>query len=429
MLARSIFRQVTLTVHQPSHAPASAAPPGVDRFVSSLRHRDWRLLWSGLMVVQLGEWMDSTALNWLVLVETNSPFLLGMVNFARGFPNILLSAAGGVVADRVDRRAMMLWSQTLGFLLTATLAAIVTAGSPELWHIYALVGARGIVAAFNAPARSSIIGDLVPRQDIVNAMALNSSTFNATRMVGPALAGVIIAAGGTAIVIWLNAATYLVNIATMLAMSGVRRERSGPVGSAWNTLADGFHYIGTNPVVLLLLVLGTLPFILGQPYQSMLPVFAKDVLQVGPTGLGLLMTASAVGSLVGAFSVAGLTGLRHKGLVMSFALISFGLSLLAFAAAPSPLLAGALLFFAGGSFQVYGTTNASLIQMVVPSDYRGRVMGIWQMDRGLIPVGAFIAGALAEQAGAPFAVGLMATTLSLVAAAVLIFSPRIRALE
>jgi MFS transporter, DHA1 family, staphyloferrin A biosynthesis exporter len=416
---------------QDETAPPTVRPAatGAGRLFTSLHHRDWRLLWSGLMVVQLGEWMDSTALNWLVLVQTNSPFMLGMVNFARGFPNIVLSAAGGVIADRVDRRTMLLVSQSLGFLLTVGLAAIATAGSPELWQIYTLVGLRGIVAAFNGPARGSIIGDLVPRDDIMNAMALNSSTFNATRMVGPAIAGVIIAAGGTAIVLWINAATYLVNITAMLAMSGAARRVKAPTGSAFQTLTEGFRYIGSNPVVMLLMLLGTLPFVLGQPYQSMLPVFARDVLNVGPTGLGFLMTASAVGSLLGAFSVAGLAGLQRKGLVMSFALISFGLTLLAFAVTPWPIAAGALLFLAGASFQVYGTTNASLIQMIVPSEFRGRVLGVWQMDRGLIPVGSFLAGLIAEQAGAPFAVGLMATALAMVALAVLVLSPRIRGLE
>lgn len=406
-------------------------PRGPARLVSSLRHRDWRYLWSGLMAIQLGEWMDHTAINWLVLVETNSPLTLGLVNFTRGFPNIVLSAVGGVVADRVDRRTLMVWTQIGGLLCTAVLAALASLNALEIWQIYVLLIARGALVALNHPGRSSIIGDLVPRQDITNAMALHSATFNSTRMVGPAIAGLMIGGleSGTAWVLWVHTATYVINIWTMLAMDPTAGATARPHGSALNTLSEGFAYIWREPVVLLLMILGTLPFILGQPYQSMLPVFARDELRIGPEGLGFLMTASAVGSLVGAFGIATFSNLRRKGMVMTGALIAFGLLLWAFALSPNAWLAAGLLLLAGTAFQVYGTLNSSLVTMVVPTEYRGRVMGVYQMDRGLIPVGSFIAGAIAESAGAPFAVSVMAALLAAISLALLVFSPRIRRLE
>lgn len=416
-------------MHSPAPAPPELAPAsGALRFVSSLRHRDWRYLWSGLMAIQLGEWMDHTAINWLVLVETNSPLVLGLVNLVRGAPNIGLAVFGGVVADRLDRKVLLLWTQVASLVCTALLAALASGHTLELWHVYVLLTLRGIAQAFNHPARSSIIGDLVPRGDVTNAMALHSTTFNATRMIGPAIAGFLIASAGTAVVLWIHAATHLVGIWTLLEMkspASIGRIRI----SAWGTLVDGFVYIRQQPVVFLLMVLGVLPFLLGQPYQAMLPVFAKDVFVIGPEGLGLLMTASATGAVAGAMAVSGLGAVRGKGLVMMGGIIGFGLLVVAFGITPWPVLGAVLLFLAGAAFQVYGTTNAALMMLTVPAEYRGRVLGLYQMDRGFIPVGSFVAGALAEIAGAPTTVALMGGLLTLLAILILGLSPRVRQLE
>lgn len=414
----------------PPRVPEPLAPAtGALRLVSSLRYRDWRYLWSGLMFAQTGEWMDHLAINWLVLVQTNSPLALGTVNLVRGLPNMVFALPAGVVADRVDRRALMIWTQIGTLLCTAALAAMASAETIELWQIYVLLVLRGTVGAFNHPARASVVGDLVPRSDITNAIALHSATFNLTRMIGPAMAGFLIAAVSSAFVLWVHTAALAVALWTLVMMNRPPGARARPDASAWGTLVDGLIYISRQPVVLMLMLLGVVPFVLGQPYQSMLPVFAKDVLFVGPEGLGLLTTASATGALLGAFSIAGFGEFHRKGLVMMIGMIAFALFIVAFALSPWPLVSALLLFLVGAANQAYASTNATLIQIIVPSEYRGRVLGVHQLDRGFIPVGSFIAGAIAEVAGAPFATGVMASGLLLCGLAVLVFLPRMRQLD
>jgi MFS family permease len=373
--------------------------------------------------------MDSLAINWLVLVLTNSPLALGTVNLVRGLPTLLLSLVGGVVADRFDRRWLMVWTQLGQALCTAALAWLATEGTLQIWHIYGLLIVRGVVQAINSPARSSIVGDLVPRSDITNAIALHSTVFNATRMIGPALAGVLIGAYGSALVLWIGAAAHLMCAWATFQMEPGAGKTPRPKSSAWQSVGEGVAYLRREPVVLMLLILGVVPFILGNPYQSMLPVFAKDVLVVGPEGLGFLTTAAAAGSLISAFLIAGLGDFPKKGLVMIFGLLAFGTLLVAFAYTPWPWVAGVLLFLIGASTQLYQTTNATLMQLLVPTEYRGRVFGIHQMDRGFIPVGSFLAGAIAQVAGAPFAVAIMGGTLALAGLGVLLFLPRMRNLE
>ena len=412
--------------HVPEALPAARGPM---RLVSSLRYRDWRYLWSGLMAAQAGEWMDNIAINWLVWIQTNSPLALGTVSLVRGLPIMLFSLAGGVVADRFDRRALMIWTQAAALATTAGIAALATAGALQLWQLYALLVLRGIAISFNSPARSSVIGDLVPRSDITNALALHSAVFNSTRMVGPAVAGVLIAAVGGAFVLWLHVGALAISICTLLAMNVPPSFAIRGGVSAWSTFVDGIAYIRREPVVLMLLLTGIVPFLLGQPYQSMLPVFATDVLFVGPQGLGLLTSAAAMGSLIAAFAITALGDFPRKGFVMVAGLIGFGLLIMAFALTPWAPLAAAMLFVASASQQLYATTNSTLVQLIVPSEYRGRIMGVHQLDRGFIPIGSFLLGALAQWGGAPAATALMAGSLACVALAVLVLVPAMRRLE
>ena len=407
---------------------------GPMRLVSSLRYRDWRLLWSGLMAAQAGEWMDNIAINWLVWVQTSSPLALGTVSLVRGLPIMLFSLAGGVVADRLDRRALMIWTQAAGLAATAGIAALATADALQLWQLYGLLVLRGISIAFNSPARSSVIGDLVPRSDVTNALALHSAVFNSTRMVGPAIAGVLIGAAGGgaaggALVLWLHVVAYAIAIWTLLAMNVPPSFATRGGASAWSTFVDGIVYIRREPVVLMLMLTGIVPFLLGQPYQSMLPVFATDVFFIGPEGLGFLTSAAAIGSLIAAFAITGLGDFSRKGLVMVAGLVGFGLFIMAFALTPWAPLAAALLFIASASHQLYATTNSTLVQLIVPSEYRGRIMGVHQLDRGFIPIGSFLLGALAQWGGAQAATAVMAGSLTLVALAVLVLVPAMRRLE
>jgi MFS family permease len=199
--------------------------------------------------------------------------------------------------------------------------------------------------------------------------------------------------------------------------------------SAWGSFVEGIRYVRQQPVVLMLLLLGIGPFILGQPYQSMMPVFARDVLQVGPQGLGLLTTAAATGSLLGAFVMTAFGDFSGKGRAMLLGLMAYGSLIAAFALSPWPIVSGLVLFLVGCSFQIYATTNSTLVQLIVPSEYRGRVLGIHQTDRGFIPLGSMLMGSIAQVAGAPFAVALMGGSLVIAALAVLAAVPRMRRLE
>ncbi len=373
--------------------------------------------------------MDNVALNWIVWVQTGSPFALGTMNLFRGLPTMLFSLVGGVVADRVDRRTLMVSSRVVGLGATAAMAALATMDALQLWQLYLLLIVRGITYAFDSPARSSMIGDLVPRSDITNAVALHSAVFNGGRMIGPAIAGVLIALVGAPFVLWLNAGAYAVVLCTLFLMHAPTRSAPDAGVSAWGTFLDGVSYVRRTPVVLVLLLTGIVPFLLGQPYQSMLPVFATDVLFIGPQGLGLLNSGAAAGSLIGAFVVSGLGDFPRKGRVMMLGLMGFGSLIALFAVTPWALLAVALLFSAGAMQQLYATTNSTLVQITVPSDYRGRVMGVHQLDRGFIPIGSFLIGAIAQWAGAPFATALMGCCLASVGLGLLFVLPRIRGLQ
>lgn len=410
--------------------PAELPPAtGAARLVSSLRYRDWRYLWSGLMVSQTGEWMDHIAINWLVLVQTNSPLALGLVNLARGISNLLFSLPAGVIADRFDRRGLMISTQIGGLIPTLLLAVLAQADQLALWHIFVLVGLRSTIIAFNQPARASMIGDLVPRSEIGNAIALHSTTFNGTRMVGPAIAGILIAVVGTAFVLWIHVAAYVIGLWTLLAMRMPRTARPDSTLSSWGTLLEGLDYVRREPDVRMLIFLVVFPFALGQPYQSLLPVFARDILVIGSEGLGLLTSAAATGSLVGSFAVASLGDFRHKGLAMTAALVAFGAFIAIFAFTPWPPVAALVLFLLSVANQVYMTSNTVLLQLMVPSGYRGRVMSVLSMDRGFIPIGSAAAGAVAEVWGAQNTVGVMGGTLAVAGLWVLLFVPRMRRLE
>ena len=412
--------------HAPEALPEARGPM---RLVSSLRYRDWRYLWSGLMAAQTGEWMDNIAINWLVWVQTGSPLALGIVNLVRGLPTMVFSLAGGVVADRMDRRALMIWTQGAGLVTTAAMAALATADLLQIWQLYVLLALRGIAVAFNSPARSSMVGDLVPRSDLTNAVALHSVVFNGTRMVGPAIAGVLIAVVGAPFVLWVHVATYLVVLWTLFVMTAPPPASQHAGTSAWGTFSDGLVYVWRQPVVLMLMVTGVVPFLFGQPYQSMLPVFATEIFAAGPQGLGLMNSAAAAGSLVGAFVISAWGDFSRKGLAMMLGLIGFGGFIVLFSVTPWLVVAAVLLFIAGAAHQLYATTNSTLVQLIVPSEYRGRVMGLHQLDRGFIPIGSFLIGAVAEWGGAPFATALMGGVLALVGLLLLPFVPRMRGLQ
>ncbi len=392
---------------------------------TSLRHPNYRLLWFGTLVSSSGDWMDQVALNWLVYQLTDSAVYLGLLNLCRLGPILIFTLVGGVVADRVERRRLMFTTQTVAMILALALAALVSTGSVQIWMVLLIAAGRGVMMSFNQPARQSLISDLVPAGDLMNAIALNSATLNLTRVIGPAIGGGLIATVGVAGAFYFNAASFLAVLYGLSRMRfGERRVRRRT--SVLSDLAGGVRYLRGQPPLRTLVLLALLPMIFGMPYQTMLAVFARDVLKVGGGGLGLLTAATGIGAVVGALSVASLRGGARRGRLMLAGLVVFGIALVVFAVSPWLWLSLAALVTVGISQQIYMATNNTLIQVYVDEEYRGRITSTLFLNRGMVPLGAMIAGFGTAAFGVQAAVGAMAVVLVLMAALAFRFAPAAR---
>jgi MFS family permease len=393
------------------------------RIFVSLKHRNYLLLWIGNVVSHSGDWMDQLALNWLVLIISNSPLSLGLVNLCRAIPVILLTPWGGVAADHWERRKIIMVSQSTAMCLAFVLGALVTTGTVALWQIYLIAALRGALMSFSLPARQSMISDLVPKGDLQNAVALNSASMNLTRILGPSLGGVLIAILGIDWLFYLNGLSFLAILETLRRMDAVpplsRDIKIGP----WQELKEGFVFIRRNDLLFYLVMLAVVPMFFGQPYITMIAVFAKDVLLIGPLGLGLLTSTTGLGSMVGALFVAG----RRSAPRIPFMLggvIFFGVSLLLFSASRWVIPSLVFLFLAGAGNVAYNSTNNTLLQLNAPDAYRGRILSMLTINRGMVPLGTAMTGFLAEKFGAPIALGSMAAMLILLGVLAAILRPK-----
>jgi MFS family permease len=329
-------------------------------------------------------------------------------------PILIFTLLGGVVADRVERRRLMMLTQTAALLLALALAVLVSTGLVQIWMVLLVAVGRGIMMSFNQPARQSLISELVPRHDLMNAIALNSATLNLTRVLGPALGGVLIATIGVAGVFYLNAASFL---AVLYALAVMRFPEFVPRAhrSVLVDLTGGLRYLAGHAVLRTLVLLALLPMVFGIPYMTMLTVFAKDVLAVGATGLGLLTACSGVGAVAGALFVASLYEFDRRGRLMLAGLVAFGVALLVFAFSPALWLSMLALVAVGASQQVYMATNNTLIQIHVDEEFRGRVLSTLFLNRSMVPLGTMLAGLGTAVFGVQVTVGAMAATLVVMA--------------
>ncbi|TMB44724.1 MAG: MFS transporter [Deltaproteobacteria bacterium] len=369
----------------------------------ALRHRNFRLFVAGQGVSLIGTWMQSVAQSWLVYRLSGSRFALGLVAFAGYLPILCLAPAAGVVADRVDRQRLIILTQALAMLLALALGVLVAARAVSVPAVVLVAGCLGAVSAFDIPVRQSFIVEMVGAEDLPNAIALNSSIFNAARVVGPALAGSLVAAVGEAACFFLNAASYLAVLAALLSMRLERIRRSGEAPA--HVLAgflSGLDYVRREPALRNLLVLLGVVSGLGLQYAILIPVFAKEIFHAGATGYGLLVTAAGIGSVVSALHLAARRYSRaqhRRNLLVGLAMFSIGvLGLTA-----SRRLGLALWFqaLAGyGAIRYLATTN-TLLQLLVDERYRGRVMGLHTvMFLGTASAGSLVVGALAQKFGA-----------------------------
>ncbi|MCL6545068.1 MAG: MFS transporter [Bryobacteraceae bacterium] len=377
------------------------------RVFRALAHRNFRLFAGGQLLSLTGTWMQNAAQSWLVYRLTGSSLLLGTVSFANQVPIFLLSPLGGAAADRYNRRQVVLGTQVAAMALAFLLAALTLSGRVQIWHIVTLALLGGVVQALDTPARQSLFIELVGAQDLLNAIALNSSMFNTARMLGPAVAGVVVASAGEGWCFLANAVSYLAVIAGLLMMRLAPSAAPAAQGRMAAELLEGFRFAWHAQTIRTLLLMLGISSLLGSPYVVLLPVFARDVLGGGPRTLGLLMGAVGLGALVGALSVAAKTGVRGLGRTVRYASAGFGLSLLAFSMSRELEISILLLIPTGFSLMTQMACSNTLIQTIVPDRIRGRVMALYSMMiMGMAPFGALLAGFLAQHLGAPATVAL-----------------------
>jgi MFS family permease len=395
----------------------------------ALRHTEFRVFWTGNFVSNIGSWMQNVAQGWLVLQLTGSPLWLGLVGFAQQVPALVFSLLGGVIADRASRRRLLLATQTTMMLLALVLAVLTQMHWITVRQIMVIAVFAGTTMALNAPTYQSAIRDLAPAEDLLNAIALNSIQFNASRVLGPSLAGFAIAGLGVAACFYLNALSYvpLLFVIGRVAFPA-RAERE--TRSVAAEIAEGFHYVRQNRTVLLLVLLVAMVSMFGLPYLVMMPAFARDVLHVGARGLGYLVAAAGAGALLGGIHLAMLRTHRRRGPVVLGAALTFFAAILLFCASRHPLLSALLLAVVGGAAVNCVATVLSLIQTLVPDQIRGRVLSMYTMAfLGFTPLGSLLVGALAEHWSTPAALGLSSGFALVLTAIIALAAPSIRHLE
>lgn len=370
----------------------------------ALLSRNFRLYWVGQGVSLIGTWMQSVAVGWLVWRLSHSPFLLGLVGVAMTLPILAFSLYAGVVADRFVRRRVIVLTQSLAMVQAIVLAALVTFGTPRVEVVLALVAVSGLINAFDLPARQSFVSETVDAATLPNAIALHSTIFNTARLVGPALAGIVLATLGEAPCFWINAASFAAVLWGLLRMDLPARKPGGGDGPAVARMVEGVRYAWGEPRLRNLLVLLGTAGSLGFQYTVLLPVYAGRILNAGASGYGILMSAGGVGSLVAALAMTRQQDrwrLRRNLLV---GLSAFGLALVAFSQSRVFALSIALNACAGFGMILYAASTNTLIQLSVREEFRGRVMSLYTlMFVGTAPAGSFLLGFVAEHFGAPAA--------------------------
>jgi MFS family permease len=395
-----------------------------------LRHRNYRLYFTGNLVTQIGGWLQQIAQGWLVYQLTGSPFYLGIVSFANSLPVMVLSLNAGVVVDRFPRRTVLLLTQTSMMVLALILSALVFGEIAQPWHIVVLSFLTGIANAFDGTARQAFVKDMVGKADMANAIALNSAVFNSSRIVGPALAGILIASAGPA---WCFLLRGLSILAVIIGMARMTMEPFTPpprAASVWGAIREGLDYIRHNETVRTLIGIVSVTNLLCFPYATLLPAYASEVLRATPQEYGLMSTMTGIGALTAALVVASLGHSKCKGVLVTIGNIGFPLFLIALSLSRALPLSLGILIFSGFSFMVQSSTANTLVQSTVPDHLRGRVMSVYMLSFfGLSPLGSLQAGFIAEHWGVPAGIGVGALVALLCSLYVVWRVPRVRRLE
>ncbi|MFN8499584.1 MAG: MFS transporter [Anaerolineae bacterium] len=374
--------------HRPTRYPA-------------LRHRNFTLLWAGLLVSNMGTWMQNVAQSWLIFKLTgNDPIYLGYLGLAFALPMTFLPPVGGMVVDRVDRIKLLYVTQTGSMLAAFVMAILAWTGRVEPWQILLSTFIWSCLLAFDNPARQSLIPNLVPREDLLNALALNSATYTGAALVGPAIAGVLLNIVGAGWLFFLNGVSFLAVIGALALMRHVPRAHHPPT-TMREALFGGFIYAWRHQIILALLIVSALGSLFARSYQQLLPIFADDVWHAGSTGYGWMLAAGGAGALIAAFVLSSMPQIRRQGRLLLTAGFVMSAALIAFSLSRSFLLGMLTLFVVSAASNVFGTMIATSIQLHVPNQLRGRVMSLYATTLiGLPSLGAIAVAAMAKSLGA-----------------------------
>ena len=407
-------------------AESEEARSWLQRVAGALTHRNYRLLWLAALGSTIGTWMQNYAQAWLVFDLTKSNFYLGLDTFLAQLPVLLFMLIGGVVADRHDRRLLLTGSQYVQMFSAFTLTALILSGHVEVWYIFVLSFVSGCGQAFGGPAYQSLIPQLVPRRDLPNAIALNSTQFNLSRVLGPTAGGIVLALVGTAGCFAVNGLSFFFVVFALASLRLPPHQPPTKASALGEELKAGLRYVRNDRLVMTLTILVFFSTFLTMPILTMLPSFATDVLTANhyapQTRLSMLLACQGVGSIIGALTIGSLGRFKHMGRVLLVVQLLLGVLIATFAQSRILSLSLGLLLVGGIFFMMVFSISFSLVQLTVPDQLRGRVVSIYMVAlRGGWPIGSLVAGAMADKFTAPVVMGVNGLLLSLVAATLLLF--------
>ncbi len=387
------------------------------RTFHALRNRDYALLWSGQLGHSASLWVETIARNWLIWELTGSGTMLATVNLLRAIPMLVFGVFAGVIADRVDKRKLLITVKSFTLLNKIVLASLIVTGNVEVWHVLLTAFLMGASMSFEMPARTALITSLVKPEELNSAIALNSAAMNSTRVIGPALAGLLLAPIGTGGVYFVAAGVYVATLIATVVMRVPPESHRKTETSIWKDMADGFRYVGREKRVLTMMILSLIPMVIAWPYMTLLPMVADNVLGIGSAGYGWMYSAAGAGALFAVLVIASLNRVPRKGMVVVCATLLFGVFLMALSRSSSVVVSMVTMVFIGMVSTGTVTLANTVLLTITPVELQGRVMGIYRLDRGMMPLGSMAAGALADVMGAPpvlLIMGGLCTVLALI---------------
>ena len=415
----------------PLDTATTATPPRARlRTFSSLRHADFRYLWTGTVMMSAGQWVQQVTLGWLIYDLTGNSVLLGALNGLRALPFLVTGPMAGVAADRMDRRKLLIGTQWVLIATAVIFGGLVWSPYLHVWHIFVFTLITGVAWTITEPVRMSLIPSSVPKDELANAVAINSGGFNMMKVLGPALGGALIAWVGAAENFFVQAVAYAGVLWMIYRMNVPPQRAEARHTSALANLKEGFAYVWSTPAVFALMALAYVPRIFAVPYQTLMPVFQKDVLKIGPEGLGLLMAAPGIGAVIAILTLASMGNrIKRQGRFLVGSIFVLGAAIILFSQITWFPLALVTLVIVGIFQMFFLASTATMLQMIVPDELRGRVLSLYMLDRGFMPLGALFAGTSAHFLGAPTTVAIMGAIVIVLTALVAWRIPAIRQLE